>query len=125
MNGIVTGILNFSGRDEEIVFKLENPSSDTQWRNLILFGKNLATYKFSSATTLLQLIDQGKTVVTLDNLSKPYSEYMIDHVKIDFGQDNSGKFIKAFKQFNLKTIGESEILPLTKSKGFKNVVNAV
>jgi hypothetical protein len=107
------------------VFKLENPSSDIQWRNLILFGKNSATYKFSSATTLLKLVDQGKTVVRRGDLSKPYSEYMIDRVKIDLGQDNNGKFIKAFKQFNLKTIGESEILPLTKSQGFKNVVNAL
>lgn len=107
------------------MFKLENPSSDIQWRNLILFGKNSATYKFSSATTLLKLVDQGKTVVRRGDLSKPYSEYMIDRVKIDLGQDNNGRVIKTFKQFNLKTIGESEILPLTKSQGFKNVVNAL
>ena len=106
------------------MFKIENPSSDTQWRNLILFGKNAATYKFAFAKTLLKLVEQGKTVVTLDDLSKPYSGYMIDHLKSGLDQGNNGKFIIALKEFNSGVLGESEMLSITKSEGFKNVVTA-
>ena len=54
------------------MFKIENPTGDVQWRNLILFGKNSATYKFAFAKTLLEIVGQEKNTVTLDDLIDPF-----------------------------------------------------
>ena len=36
-------------------FQLNDPSLESQWRAIILFGKNSATYKFAFAKSLLKL----------------------------------------------------------------------
>ena len=39
-------------------FQINDPSLESQWRALILFGKNSATYKFVFAKSLLELIEK-------------------------------------------------------------------
>lgn len=36
-------------------FQINDPSLESQWRAIILFGKNSATYKFAFAKSLLEL----------------------------------------------------------------------
>ena len=49
-----------------------NPSLETYWRSIILLGKNVASYKFSLAKTLLEIPKQ-KTEITLDELALPFA----------------------------------------------------
>ena len=53
-------------------FQINDPSLESQWRALILFGKNSATYKFAFAKSLLELIDKETTSISLSDLSKPF-----------------------------------------------------
>ena len=46
-----------------------NPSLETYWRSIILLGKNVASYKFPLAKTLLE-IPKKKTEITLEDLAK-------------------------------------------------------
>jgi len=46
-------------------FQINDPSLESQWRALILFGKNSATYKFAFAKSLLELVDEEKTRISL------------------------------------------------------------
>lgn len=106
------------------MFNIENPTSDIQWRNLILFGKNSATYKFAFAKTLLELAEQEKTIVTLDDLAEPYSRHMLEHVKSGLNQGNNGAFIKSLREYDEGSISKSEMISSTKSNGFNNVIKA-
>ena len=42
-------------------FQINDPSLESQWRAIILFGKNSATYKFAFAKSLLELVNNETT----------------------------------------------------------------
>ncbi|WP_372543731.1 hypothetical protein [Acinetobacter pittii] len=42
------------------------PSLENYWRAIILFGRNVASYKFALAKSLYDLKAEGNTIVTLD-----------------------------------------------------------
>jgi hypothetical protein len=62
-------------------FMVNDPSLETQWRSIILFGKNSATYKFAFARSLLELVDNEKNIITLGELSEPFSRYIMEHLE--------------------------------------------
>ena len=57
-----------------------NPSLETYWRSIILLGRNVASYKFSLAKTLLE-IPKNKTEITLEDLALPFALNICDHLK--------------------------------------------
>ena len=63
-----------------INFQLNDPSLESQWRAIILFGKNSASYKFAFAKSLLELIDNETTRVSLEELSEPFSRNIVNHL---------------------------------------------
>ena len=64
-----------------IAFQANDPSLDSQWRSIILFGKNSATYKFAFAQTLLELVNQQTTSLSLKDLSEPFLRNILEHLK--------------------------------------------
>ena len=54
-------------------FQVNDPSLESQWRALILFGKNSATYKFAFAKSLIELVDKETTTISLSDLAEPFS----------------------------------------------------
>jgi hypothetical protein len=44
---------------------------------VILFGRNVASYKFFLAKSLLEIASTGKTEITLEELAKPFSKHLI------------------------------------------------
>jgi hypothetical protein len=107
-------------------FRLNDPSLETQWRSLILFGKNSATYKFAFARSLLDMVDQERTIVTLEDLAVPYSGYILEHLKKHEKQGNSksSQFLEACRSRLKNEITDDELIGITKAKGFVNVVDA-
>ena len=57
------------------------PSLENYWRGVILFGRNVASYKFALAKSLIELSDAQKTFITLEELTLPFSRHLIDHLK--------------------------------------------
>ncbi len=107
-------------------FQINDPSLESQWRTLILFGKNSATYKFAFAKSLLELIEKEKTSVTLTDLAKPFAKNITDHLRLSDkqGNSNSSKFLNFCRDFNKNLISEEELLLHTEKLGFVNVVDA-
>lgn len=107
-------------------FQINDPSLESQWRALILFGKNSATYKFAFAKSLLELIDRETTVISLKDLAVPFSRNITEHLKSSDKQGNSdsSKFLNYCRDFNNSLIDESELLKQTEKLGFVNVVDA-
>ena len=65
-------------------FQLEYPSLDSFWRAVILFGKNVATYKFALGKALLTLAEDGKTQISAQDLAVPYAAATCNLLTLDF-----------------------------------------
>lgn len=107
-------------------FQINDPSLESQWRALILFGKNSATYKFAFAKSLLELIEKETNAISLSELARPFSKNIAEHLKQSDkqGNSNSSKFLDYCRDFNNGIIDESLLLQETERLGFVNVVDA-
>jgi hypothetical protein len=109
-----------------IKFQINDPSLESQWRALILFGKNSATYKFAFAKSLLELVNKETTKISLTELSEPFSKNIIEHLKKDDKQGNSksSSFLNVCRSHIKGEISDSELWSKTEKLGFVNVVDA-
>ena len=107
-------------------FQINDPSLESQWRALILFGKNSATYKFAFAKSLLELVNSETTKISLTDLSKPFSKNIIEHLKINDKQGNSksSSFLNVCRRHIKGEISDNELWAKTEKLGFINVVDA-
>ncbi len=86
-------------------FQLNDPSLESQWRALILFGKNSATYKFAFAKALLDLVEEQKTKITLAEMAIPFADSIVDHLRKNDKQGNaaSSTFLKGCREYIYRT----------------------
>jgi hypothetical protein len=84
------------------IFHLNTPTLDNQWRSIILFGQNVASYKLALAKTLLHHADIGETELSLSDLAPMYSRHVCDHLKNADKQSTSrsSRFLDACRKFN-------------------------
>ena len=107
-------------------FQINDPSLESQWRALILFGKNSATYKFAFAKSLLELIEKETTSISLKELARPFSKNITEHLKQSDKQGNSSssKFLNFCRDYNSEIIDEDQLLLQTERFGFVDVIDA-
>lgn len=112
--------------DSVEIFKEQYPSLESYWRSIILFGRNVATYKFALAESLLELARQGKTEVTLQELAIPYAKHLCRHLADAPKQvtSASSRVLTACKDFNNGKVSKTQLLDTTVSLGFNNVIDA-
>jgi hypothetical protein len=109
-----------------IPFQVNDPSLESQWRAVILFGKNSATYKFAFAKSLLEIVDEQTTHVSLQDLAEPFSRNIIAHLKENDKQGNSSssKFLDTCRKFISGELSKDVLVTETERLGFINVVDA-
>ena len=56
-----------------------NPTLETSWRSIILLGRNVASYKFALAKSLLE-IDTKKTEIEIETLAVPFAKNICEHL---------------------------------------------
>jgi hypothetical protein len=107
-------------------FQLHDPSLESQWRAIILFGKNSATYKFAFAKALLKLVEEQKTQITLQDLAIPFANSILPHLQKNDKQGSapSSPFLQACRKYLQQDISIEELYVMTERFGFKNVVDA-
>ena len=107
------------------LFYQRDPSIEDYWRGIILFGSNTATYKFALGRSLLDLANEDKEFVTLDELAVPFSRHICEHLKICDRQitQRSSPFIEACRKFNRNEISSDELINTTKKEGFRYVLD--
>jgi hypothetical protein len=107
-------------------FQINDPSLESQWRSLILFGKNSATYKFAFAKALIDLIDAQTTSVSLADLSVPFANHIIAHLKVNDkqGSSQSSKFLSSCRCFINHELDQDQLYRDTERFGFVNVIDA-
>ncbi len=109
-----------------VEFQINDPSIESQWRALILFGRNSATYKFAFAKALLEVVENQRSTISLEELAKPFADSIVEHLKINDKQGNSksSSFLDKCREFRDGRITDEELYWHTKKLGFVNVVAA-
>ena len=109
-----------------MVFVDSKPDLETQWRGLILFGKNTATYKFAFGKSLLGFAEKGVSILSLEELAPVYAQSLIEHLQTGNKQGVSGSstFLSALTRHIEGSASLDEMLDATKREGFKYVIEA-
>ena len=107
------------------LFVDKNPTLETSWRSIILLGRNVASYKFALAKSLLE-IDTKKTEIEIEKLAVPFAKNICEHLLKKEKQitSSSSRFLDACKKFNNSEISEEELQTTTVKLGFVNVIDA-
>ena len=107
-------------------YRVDDPSLESQWRALVLFGKNSATYKFAFAQALLELAGRETTRLSLADLAEPFARHLVDHLRRHDKQGSAGssQFLTACRQFLAGEASHAHLLAQTQRLGFVHVVDA-
>ena len=103
-----------------------DPSLENYWRGVILFGRNVASYKFALAKSLLELADKKSDFIHLEELAELFSRHIVEHVKSGHKQatSSSSRFIEACEQYGKGAITHDQLIGTTTQLGFANVIDA-
>ena len=96
------------------------------FRSVVLYGRNVASYKFALAESLLQLGKEGKNIITLDELAVPFSTALLRHLEESDKQgiSKSSTFLNTLREFRDNEITNDKMLDTTTKLGFVNVIDA-
>jgi len=103
-----------------------NPTREDYWRSVILFGRNVASYKFALAKALLDVADSERTFISLEELAVPFARHIAEHLKQADKQATSAssRFLASVRQFNKGEVPHEVLVKKTASLGFQNVIDA-
>lgn len=107
-------------------FTEATPTLENYWRAIILFGQNVASYKFALAKSLLELDKQAGELLRLEELAEPFSRHVCDHLKNEPKQSTSrsSRFLAACDKFNQGDTTKEALVETTLRLGFNNVLDA-
>ena len=96
------------------------------WRSIILYGKNVASYKFALAKSLIDLKKKPNDLIKLEDLATPFANHICTHLKVNEKQitAQNSEFLNSLKKFNSDEIDLSKRNLITAKLGFNNVIDA-
>ena len=102
------------------------PTDRDYLRGIVLFGRNVASYKFALARSVLELAEEGQEVVPLGELAVPFSRHLCSHLQRSpkQGTSRSSRFLEMCTRFNAGEIDDSQLIDATVRLGFNNVIDA-
>ena len=106
-------------------FIFDQPTLDSYFRGIILFGNNVASYKFALGKSIIELAENGADFIPLKDLAIPFIKYTNEHYLKGNKQitSNSSKYFDAFEKYNSQDIELDEMVKLTLNNPFKNVID--
>lgn len=101
------------------------PTLENYWRGIILFGKNVASYKFALAHALYDIRRDGSDLIRLEELAVPFSQHLCRHLEQAPKQITSPKsqFLSACSRFNSQEITQDQLIAATVKLGFSVVLD--
>ena len=101
-------------------------TTEDYWRAIILFGRNVASYKFALARSLLESGSVAGELVKLEDLALPFAMQICEHLKLEDKQatSSSSAFLDGCRKFNQGQLSEGDLAALTVARGFNNVIDA-
>ena len=100
------------------------PAGD--WRHIVRFGRNVASYKFALGRALLELGTRQQTFVPLQDLAVPYAAGICEHLQVEDRQSTSARsqFLDACRSRNRGELDAAQLAEATVRLGFANVIDA-
>ena len=107
-------------------FQDATPTPAGDWRHIVRFGRNVASYKFALGQALLDLAARQQTFVPLPELSVPYAAALCQHLQVDHRQSTSAQsqFLNACRSRNRGDLDAEQLAEATVRLGFANVIDA-
>lgn len=107
-------------------FLAYQPTRENHWRSIVLFGRNVASYKFALARSLLEFRHRGNDLVRLEELAEPFSRHLCLHLANAPRQSTSAssRFLDTCRRFNTGEADQGELIDTTRAIGFTNVIDA-
>lgn len=111
---------------DESRFYEVTPTLENYWRAIILFGRNVASYKFALAEALFDLRASDNSLIQLNDLAPGFALHIAEHLKICDKQATSAqsRFLDVCRQFNDGQITKQKLIEETVRLGFNNVIDA-
>mgnify|MGYP001809724902 FL=1 len=102
------------------------PTLENYWRAVILFGKNVASYKFALAKALYDLRKSPTGIIRLDELAPLFADHIITHLQQCDKQitSKSSIFLDTCRQYSRGEITRERLVQDTVRNGFNNVIDA-
>jgi len=102
------------------------PNPASCWRAIVLFGRNVASYKFALARSLVELAPATDDLVRLDDLAVPFAREIARHLDSADRQatSRSSVFLDACRNFNRGELSADQLRAETVRRGFNNVIDA-
>jgi hypothetical protein len=99
---------------------------ENYWRAVILFGQNVASYKFALAKSLIELSARQQEEFRLEDLAEPFSRHIIEHLAKAPKQatSTSSRFLESCRSFAGGKLSKDELVGQTAKLGFNNVIDA-
>lgn len=109
-----------------VEFYSRDPLLEDYWRGIILFGRNVASYKFALAKALLDLKPESGQLLKLSDLAPSFAYHLTDHLNTADKQttSRSSKFLDSCRRFNNGEIDKDALVKETVRYGFNNVIDA-
>jgi hypothetical protein len=91
-----------------------------------MMGRNVATYKFALAASLIELSSKGSDFIPLEDLATPFSKNLCEHLKYSDKQITSprSQFLDSCRKANQGEVSNQELIETTARLGFVNVIDA-
>lgn len=107
-------------------FLSKEPKLEDYWRGIVLYGRNVASYKFALAKTLLDLNPSAGQLIKIGELAPVFSKHIAEHLKLadKQGTSRSSKFLDGCREFNSGKLTSDELTELAIRYGFNNVIDA-
>ncbi len=102
------------------------PTPAGDWRHIVRFGRNVASYKFALGQALLDLAARQQTFVPLPDLAVPYAVGLCEHLQIEDRQSTSAQsqFLDSCRSRNRGELDDAQLAEHTVRLGFANVIDA-
>ena len=112
--------------EKTLEFSASTPTPQNYLRSIVLFGRNVASYKFALAKSLIEIAGQGRDSVSMEELAAPFSRHLCEHLEHAPKQATSprSRFLEACRRYNAAEIPEEELIGTTVRLGFNNVIDA-
>jgi len=107
-------------------FREKPLQTEDYWRGIVLLGRNVASYKFALAKSLLDLKPAEGDLLKLSDIAPVFSAHIASHLKECDKQatSRSSRFLDYCRQYNLGEITKDELTDFTVRHGFENVIDA-
>ena len=107
-------------------FHLIQPTLENYYRGIILFGANVASYKFALGKSLIELASNPNDLIPIEELANHFSTHVAEHVAHTPKQSTRNGKVRYFDLCEKHSQGEAtkdELVAFTVKNAFNDVID--